>query len=548
MHWLFCGLLVLSGLLSLGRDLEADQVSTAIRLNTIGYLPGYPKVASIAADCQRFSVLRKGDNAVVLEGIVTGPVSNADTGEQIYLADFSSVIEPGSYQLDVPGVGRSPVFRIAEDLYVEPFYLVMRGMYLWRCGTAVRAVYKGQVFEHGACHLQDAWLDLIIRDHVRKDGTKGWHDAGDYNKYVVNAGVTVGCLLRAWEDFPAVSKLLLDIPESGGQLPDFLAEVKWELDWLLTMQDKDGSVFHKLSTKDFGGFILPEQETTDRYFVPWSSAATADFTAMMAMASRHLRPYDPNYAQRCLDAAWKAYGFLKAHPDNHDPDMKGVTTGAYTTKDPDDRLWAAAELWEATGDPDVLADLEDRIRAINCKVDIDFDWGSVANLGLFTYVASSRPNREPNLVQRVSENILSVADQIVSTARSHGYARPLGSRYYWGCNGSVARQSLVLMAAYRFQPRPEYMQTCLDAINHLFGRNCHGRSYVTGLGYMPPMYPHDRRSGADKVVDPWPGYLVGGPWPRAMDWNDVQSDYRTNEIAINWNAALIYALAAFPPQ
>jgi endoglucanase len=228
--------------------------------------------------------------------------------------------------------------------------------------------------------------------------------------------------------------------------------------------------------------------------------------------------------------------------------MKGVTTGAYTTKDPDDRLWAAAELWEATGDPDVLADLEDRIRAINCKVDIDFDWGSVANLGLFTYVASSRPNREPNLVQRVSENILSVADQIVSTARSHGYARPLGSRYYWGCNGSVARQSLVLMAAYRFQPRPEYMQTCLDAINHLFGRNCHGRSYVTGLGYMPPMYPHDRRSGADKVVDPWPGYLVGGPWPRAMDWNDVQSDYRTNEIAINWNAALIYALAAFPPQ
>ena len=41
------------------------------------------------------------------------------------------------------------------------------------------------------------------------------------------------------------------------------------------------------------------------------------------------------------------------------------------------------------------------------------------------------------------------------------------------------------------------------------------------------------------------GYLVGGPWPGPKDWFDVQDDYRTNEVAINWNGALIYALAAF---
>jgi endoglucanase len=59
------------------------------------------------------------------------------------------------------------------------------------------------------------------------------------------------------------------------------------------------------------------------------------------------------------------------------------------------------------------------------------------------------------------------------------------------------------------------------------------------------MHPHDRRSGGDDVDAPWPGYLVGGPHPKAKDWNDDQNDYRTNEIAINWNGALIYALAAF---
>jgi len=64
---------------------------------------------------------------------------------------------------------------------------------------------------------------------------------------------------------------------------------------------------------------------------------------------------------------------------------------------------------------------------------------------------------------------------------------------------------------------------------------------------MPPLHPHDRRSGGDEVDPPWPGYLVGGPNPTARDWNDVLADARTNEFAINWNAALIYALAGFLP-
>jgi endoglucanase len=106
---------------------------------------------------------------------------------------------------------------------------------------------------------------------------------------------------------------------------------------------------------------------------------------------------------------------------------------------------------------------------------------------------------------------------------------------------------MVLEAAYRLTGDERYRATELDALNHLFGRNHYGRSFVTGLGRSPPMHPHDRRSAADDVVDPWPGYLVGGPLRRATDWRDVQDDFRTNEIAINWNAALIYALAAQLP-
>ena len=158
---------------------------------------------------------------------------------------------------------------------------------------------------------------------------------------------------------------------------------------------------------------------------------------------------------------------------------------------------------------------------------------------------SDRPGRDEAVIARVRQNLISVADGIVKTRDAHGYARPLGTKYYWGCNGAVARQSLVLFAANRTAPKRQYTDAALDALNHLLGRNVYGRSFVTGLGHNPPLHPHDRRSAGDAVDAPWPGYLVGGPHPRATDWKDEQADYRTNEIAINWNGALIYATAAF---
>jgi len=132
----------------------------------------------------------------------------------------------------------------------------------------------------------------------------------------------------------------------------------------------------------------------------------------------------------------------------------------------------------------------------------------------------------------------------VIKGKKDAYGRPFGGRYYWGCNGTVARQTITLQVANRISPKPDYINTALDAIAHLFGRNYYGRSFVTGLGYKPPMNPHDRRSGADNIKDPWPGYIVGGG-ESATGWKDEQGSYSTNEIAINWQAALVYALAGF---
>ena len=106
-----------------------------------------------------------------------------------------------------------------------------------------------------------------------------------------NAGVTVGVMLQAWEDFgPSFRAVALHLPDARAPTPEYLTEIKWELEWLLTMQAADGSVYHKVSTQTFGGFILPEAEDTPRYFSPWGSAATAQFEAMTAKAATTAPP------------------------------------------------------------------------------------------------------------------------------------------------------------------------------------------------------------------------------------------------------------------
>jgi len=518
-----------------------------IHLNSLGFLPGMQKKATIVTRCSNFTVKKAANDETVYSGKMTEPLHQDDVNQDVWIADFSKVTEKGKFYLDVQGVGRSIDFEIGDKVYDFALYTAMRGFYLWRCGTAVQGEHNGQRYSHTPCHMQDGYQDYIGIEGSKRDGTGGWHDAGDYGKYTVNAGATVGVLFLAWDHFQdRLKNVSLDIPDTAPGHPDFLKELKWETDWLLKMQypDDSGKISHKLTRLNFSPFIIPEKDTEKRYFTDWSSAATADFTAMLAMAARYFKPYDAKYAQTCLDAATKSYTFLKNNPDNKGANLKGFRTGAYGTSDDDDRLWAAAEMWETTGEAKYLKDFEERAGTSRNKIDENWDWGNVKNLGMFTYLLSERQGKNTEILEDLRRDLLSTADAIVAKGNEDVYGRPLAGRYYWGCNGAVARQTLVLQVANKISPKPDYVNTALCIIDHLFGRNYYGRSYVTGLGHQPPLNPHDRRSGADYIKEPWPGYLVGGGHS-ARGWNDVQKDYRTNEIAINWQAALVYALAGF---
>lgn len=521
--------------------------NSVIQLNSLGYLPKKPKIASITTEFQTFQIINSETNEVVLKGKAKGPVQQNNFENKVWNADFSKLKATGTFQLIIDSGQNSSIFTIANNVYNDAFTTSMRAFYLWRCGSSVSGDYHGVRYEHEACHMEDGYLDYIGEEGKQKDGTGGWHDAGDHGKYVVNAGVTVGQLFFAWDHFnEKLKKINLDLPETASGFPQFLKEVKWETDWLLKMQYTDGSgkVSHKLTRKNFSGFIMPEDDHEKRYFTEWSSAATADFVAMMAQAARYFKPYDAEYAQQCLDAAKTSYQFLVENPESKRFEQNGFQTGGYQSGDSDDRLWAVAELWETTGDDKFLLDFETRISAMKVKVDEIWDWGNIKNMGVYTYLLSKRKGKNPDIYKSLKKEAIAVADEIVAKAKLDEFGRPLGNKYYWGCNGTVARQVLNLQVANMLKSNKKYKETALDAIHHIFGRNIYARSYVTGLGDNPPMHPHCRRSGADGIVAPWPGYIVGGG-QTSTNWVDEEASFSTNEIAINWQAALVYALAGF---
>ncbi len=492
---------------------------------------------------------RSGDDAVAFSGELSEEQPDPPSGILVRLADFSELREPGEYYLQVPGVGRSVDFRIGSDIYDGELANLMLGYYGWRSGIDVEFEHGGHHYFHRAGHLDDALLDYVDDQvGVIKDGTGGWYDAGDYGKYVPTAAVSIDTMLAAWELFSdRLQKVELSfIPEHGSELPDFLSELKWEIDWLLKMAYDDGSgrVHHKINSPSFPSLtVLPADDPTTRYFSGYSTAAIGEFVATLAKAARAFKPYDDvthGYSVTLLEAALESYAYLEEHPEDVEYDDSVLAAGAYQKLT--DRLWAAAELWETTGDDTVLADFESKILDTT-SFPPNFDWDATSNFALLTYVLSERDGRDPDIVSHLESELLASADEIVRRQRGKGYGRGF-YLYYWGTNGVVARMCMLLQSAYVLDPDPAYLDACTDQIGFLYGRNQYNRSQITGSGIDPPRNPHHRPSASDEVDAPYPGLLVGGG-TTATSWRDVQADARNNEVAINWNAALVFALAGF---
>lgn len=519
-----------------------------IRLNQVGFYTYGPKTAVIVSPKTWYFSIRSTDlRQIYYRGELSATRYWSSSGDSVKIADFSDFTEEGTYVLFVSGIGASYQFTISGKVNYELSKGLIRHFYYQRASTDLLSDYAGRWSRRAGHYDTKITIHPSAASPGRAAGSefpspKGWYDAGDYGKYIVNAGISTYQLLLLYEQFPEYfDTLSLNIPESDNEIPDLLDEIKWELDWMLTMQDPyDGGVYHKLTGLTFIGNKMPDAAQEDRYFIGKSTTASFDFAAVCAVAYRVFKKFHPSFADSCLNAAMYAYKWALDNPQAlFLKNPEDVLTGEYRDNNASDEYqWASWELYLAT-DSSIYQD-----SAIAKKTGYSIpSWQTVSLLGMYSMALVKN---DSFAVRKVSV----FADDLLKTINNHPF-KTSAEIFYWGSNGNVANEGMALLVAFLISKDCRYLEGAIHALDYLLGRNGPGFSFVTGFGTRAAMNPHHRPSIADGIVDPVPGFLVGGPnkeyvrdecgsakYPEkeAKRWVDMSCSYSTNEIAINWNA------------
>lgn len=470
---------------------DPDRRSPAIHVNQVGYVPDFPKRATVGyylgtlgemeVPGDRFEVVEDASGRVVF----TGPLARReDIGfedmvppyRRVFEAEFTAVREPGLYRIRVPGLGASWPVRVDAGAAAAVARAYALGLYHQRCGAPNALPYTR--FTRGACHTAPAEVPTPafpgVRRHLagfqegvdpgsqqapildrieralfpfarsgRVDVRGGHHDAGDYSKYTINSASMVHALVLAADAFPGVADLdNLGLPESENGVPDLLDIARWEADFLARMQDDDGGFYFLVYPRDrpYEDDVLPDRGDRQVVF-PKNTAATAAAVAALAQAgsSPAMRRACPGDADRWLEAARKGWAFLERAWAAHGRRgaYQRVTHYGDTFQDADEVAWAAVELLLATG--------EDRFRDL-LRAEFDprdprtreYGWrrlhesygNAVRSCALAS--RSGRPGAgrlDPEFQARCREELLGHAADLARFSRGHAYGVSLHTEY-----------------------------------------------------------------------------------------------------------------------
>lgn len=592
-------LIIAAAVVSLYSCTETEEICS-IRINQVGFYPHQEKTLTLEEEnrSERITILN-ADGVQVWEGEAVREAVSPWSGKKRRIFDFSQITAPGKYM--VLAGKESHEFVISENAYDHLADAALTAFYHQRSGMDLDSAIAGKWARKGGHPDTLVYIHASAAGSIHKEGStisspKGWYDAGDYNKYVVNSGYSMGLMAQAFLMFPEQydwsKKEDTDywdyIRKTVSIYKPLYNELDYNAEWLYTMQDPaDGGVYHKLSTPSFEGFITPLECSKPRYVVQKSVTAALDFAgAMCSFAHIHglsLSDHDINtriYKIR-YDKAEAAYAWAKANPDAfyfqhkineaYDPD---ITTGAYGDHDASDEFfWAASELYCATHKKEYLED----VKAFMPEKFSLMSWGYVAPLGIFQWIQYEKrllaekhlwgdlPFRfgineeEQKIIDRCKELLLEYCDKSLEEAEGSCYNSAYGNKpedFRWGCASSFCDQAICFLYAYEITGDRKYADNAFRNVNYVLGQNATGYCYVTGFGTKSPMYPHSRLCHSDGIVEPIPGLLVGGPNPGQQDiaevkiyrsdfpdesYEDVMPSYASNEIAINWNASLVAA-------
>lgn len=522
--------------------------------NQVGYVAALPKAAAVTGHARKFSVCDATSGEIVFGGNLTDSVRDAASSDKVQLADFSELRRTGRFYIRI-GQTRSCEFEISDAPYENLLSDIRKTFYYSRCGSALHRIRAGK-FRRKTCHIEPA---ILLSDkNILLDVSGGWHDAGDYSRCTVTAALSLAHLLYAFELFPTIFRDADGISDMGRKCPAIIEECQYELEWLLKMQDKDGGVYHKVSSMDYADYVLPGEDDKRLYVFGKSAAATTAFAAVMALAARVFEPMGLRIMKKLRPAALAAWIWLINNPEEKPfVNPPRVKSPEYNDDDlSDDKFWAACELFSLTGEDSFSDKIEKIYDSINTS---GFSLHNMGGFGAISYIFSSR-DKNPDILEKLKASLLYRAENICSVASHSGYRTALVREdYVWGSNLTLLSNTITLIAANTVEPRKEFTTCVLDQIDYLLGRNALSRSFVTGYGENCIKHPHYRPTMADDIDEVIPGLVVSGPdmsrsdehskWlipfgtPPAKCHLDIEHSYSTNETSIFFNSASVFVFA-----
>jgi hypothetical protein len=546
-------------------DLSAQTISPYLLVDQFGYLPASQKIAVIKDPVQGYDAeetFAPGATYALIdadgEQIWTGSpqawkagATDDSSGDRVWHVDFSEVQENGTYYLlDVDQNVRSYSFSIGEAVYGEILKQAVRTFFYQRAGFAKMPPFADPAWADIASHLgplQDTEARLYSNRNsaaTARDLHGGWYDAGDYNKYTSWTANYVVDMMKAYLENPAAWADNYNLPESGNGIPDLLDEARWGLDFLLRMQQTDGSV---LSIVSLSHASPPSSATGPSLYGPATTSATQNTASAFAIASVVFREIgSTEYAGQLLEAARKAWTWSGDHPAvlfyNNDANSGSSGIGAGQQEEDDytramGRLEAACYLFEATGEEVYREYFDSHYRSTHL-----FEW---------TYAYPFETNTQEVLLRytqipgATAEVVQAIKDKYGNTMGSeHNFTAYFTTRdpylaylkdYTWGSNGIKAAKGSMFYNLITYQVDPSREAYAYDAaqnyIHYLHGVNPNNLAYLSNMyafggdrtvNEFYHTWFHNGSALWDRVGDstygPAPGFVTGGPNP-SYNWD-----------------------------
>lgn len=435
---------------------EVPVDSPNIFVNQLGYITKSTKVAVFRAMelPGTFRVIRKDTGEIVFTGYLEEKGDADETQERTGYGDFSEVQEPGSYYIEAPVIGRSYSFMIGDDLYDEVFMEACRQYYYNRCGMTLSREYAGDM-AHNACHTGKA---LLREDSsVSIDVSGGWHQDERGSKVVEPAAKSIAMMLLAYELYGDSFTDYMGIPESENGIPDLLDEIRYEVEWLLKMQDPaTGAVY--------SGVTIYEQGAgrSGAYVEPADLETARAFAMVLAKFSYLYQHYDTAYATECLKAADRAWKYARLNEDKNE--------GASGWK-----FAAAAELYRASGQQSCHWYITEYLTEGNFEKNMD----EVIFLGCVTYISTKQPVKLP-LCENISKALMDKGEEISEKARNSVFLTA-GSMEQEGYQEMLLNMMYLTMIDHMISNH-EYENIIENHLHYFMGRNEKAVSYIEHVG------------------------------------------------------------------